>query len=60
MVDVVLVWLFSMALRREVVSFMAAVIAVLWAIDVVTLAGRLDTGWVEIGWPVWERLLDSG
>ena len=50
--DVVLVLVFSSALRCEVVSLMAAVIAVFWATDVDTLEGRLDMGWKGIGWPV--------
>ena len=50
--DVVLVLVVSNALRRKIVSLMAAVIAVFWAIDMDTLEGRLDTGWKGIGWSV--------
>ena len=40
--EVVLVWLDSSALRREVASFKAAVMAVLCAMDCATRGGRLD------------------
>ena len=40
----VVVWLDSNALRREVASFKAAVIAVLCAMDCATRGGRFDVG----------------
>ena len=42
--EVVLVWLDSSALRREVASFNAAVMAVICAMDCATQGGRFDAG----------------
>ena len=42
----------SIARSRDVVSLIAAVIAVLWDTEVANLVGRLDTGWESIGWPL--------
>ena len=37
-------WDVSMARKREVASLTAAVIAVVWATEVASMVGRLDTG----------------
>ena len=50
----------SSAFSLDVVSLIAAVIAVFWAAEVDTLVGMLDMGGGTIGCPLWWRLLDAG
>ena len=58
--EVVLVWLDSSALRREVASFKAAVMTVLCAMDCAMREGRFDAVVAATCSPEWVLLWDVG
>ena len=58
--EVVLVWLDSRALSREVASFKAAVMAVLCAMDCAIRGGRFDACAGVTCSPEWVRLWEAG
>ena len=50
----------SSAISLDVVSLIAAFIAVFWAAEVDILVGMLDVGGITVVCTLWWRLLDDG